>query len=84
MCGAKEIIMSGDLLREAKIDLSLFFDWISYHETFGRFGLLYWKTAESLRRMNKICAMDPVAIGSREPRVRFLEPRKYCLTCARN
>ncbi|KAL6904339.1 fungal-specific transcription factor domain-containing protein [Trichoderma evansii] len=71
MCGAKEIIISGDLLREARVDLSLFFDWISYHETFGRFGLIYWKTVEHLRRMNKICSMDPVAIGSRKPRDDF-------------
>ncbi|KAL7946043.1 fungal-specific transcription factor domain-containing protein [Trichoderma barbatum] len=59
LCGAKQIIISGVLAQQVHNDTSLLFDWVSYHEIFARFGLVYWKPAVAMRG-RKICAMDPV------------------------
>ncbi|KAH6608604.1 hypothetical protein Trco_001950 [Trichoderma cornu-damae] len=70
LCGAKQIIALGVVAPGAHIDLSMLFDWVSYHEAFALFGLVYWKPAVALRGMN-FCAMDPEAARSFVPRHNF-------------
>ncbi|RFU81843.1 hypothetical protein TARUN_352 [Trichoderma arundinaceum] len=70
LCGAKQIISSGVLVREVHTDLSILFDWVAYHETFARFGLVYWKPAAAMRAA-KFCTMDPAAVKAFVPRNDF-------------
>ncbi|EHK17417.1 uncharacterized protein TRIVIDRAFT_210335 [Trichoderma virens Gv29-8] len=70
LCGAKQIVVSGVLAQEVHADISLLFDWVSYHEIFARFGLVYWKPAVAMRGM-RFCAMDPVAAKMLVPRHDF-------------
>ncbi|KAL7935391.1 fungal-specific transcription factor domain-containing protein [Trichoderma chlorosporum] len=70
LCGAKQIVASGILAHEVHSDISLLFDWVSYHEVFARFGLVYWKPAAAMRGM-RFCTMDPVAPGFYVPRNDF-------------
>ncbi|KAK1249244.1 hypothetical protein MKX07_002760 [Trichoderma sp. CBMAI-0711] len=71
LCGAKQIVSTGVLAREVHIDVSLLFDWVSYHETFARFGLVYWKPAVALRGL-RFCAMSPETAQVFVPRNDFV------------
>ena len=58
------------MAREVHIDVSLLFDWVIYHETFARFGLVYWKAAVAMKGL-RFCNMDPEAARVFAPRVGF-------------